>query len=127
MIPRVLACGLTQCGGHILTGEGWLVMIMFWGTVAATAGFLREQAVKRRKRLGLPPKPPREPVTDFPPALYELASGQRRARYHAPVRATTPGGISVRVPRCCPYGHQSPAQAVACAQRVKNRIERTGR
>jgi hypothetical protein len=22
------ACGLTQCGGHVLTGEGWLVMFL---------------------------------------------------------------------------------------------------
>jgi hypothetical protein len=23
-----VACGLTQCGGHILTGIGWLVMFL---------------------------------------------------------------------------------------------------
>ncbi|HUY49647.1 MAG TPA: hypothetical protein VMV92_28685 [Streptosporangiaceae bacterium] len=38
--------------------------------------------------------------------------------YTAPVRAVTPGGIAVTQRQCCRGGRQSPAQAVAHAERV---------
>jgi len=87
--------------------------------VAAAAGIGFTQARK-------PPKP-REPLTDMSPAAASLLSGYSRPAYWAPVRAVTPGGITVRQARCCQRGHQSPKQAVTHAASIKQRIETTGR
>lgn len=116
-----IACGLTQCGGHDLTATGWFVYLGGGLAVMAGIAFVKERVLK------IPPKPDREPRTDFAPFLYDLASGQHHDAYTAKVTAVTPQGITVRRSRCCDRGHLSPAQAVAHAAAVKERIERTGR
>jgi hypothetical protein len=47
-----------------------------------------------------------KPKTDFPPFLYDLASGTHHDAYTAPVKAVTPAGIRVNRRRCCQHGHQ---------------------
>lgn len=99
------------------------ITFLIFGTFFAIIiiGIIRSEQVRTGKR------PPREPRTDFPPAFYDLLSGTNHDVYTAPVWAVTPSGIRVNRRRCCQSGHQSPAQAVACAERVKQRIARTGR
>jgi hypothetical protein len=70
---------------------------------------------------------PPEPMTDISPFIVSLISGRDVAAYTAKVTAVTPTGITVRQSRCCTSGHQSPKQAVAHADAIKRRIERTGR
>jgi hypothetical protein len=119
----VLASGghLTERGTGHLTGTGWLVIIsgigLFCGVVAEV-----------RQALGLPETPlPKEPRTDFSPVLYDLLGGTKHDSYTAPIRAVTPGGLTVTHSRCCPRGHLSPRQAIEHAAVIKERIERTGR
>lgn len=70
---------------------------------------------------------PSEPITDMSPGMASLLSGRSVPAYTAKVTAVTPRGITVRQSRCCPRGHQPPAQAVAHATAIKRRIETTGR
>jgi hypothetical protein len=105
-----------------MTWHGVLTVIIFGGfAVLVIAGIRRSEQIRTGKR------PPPEPRTDFPPFLYDVIGGTRHPCYTAPARAVTPAGIAVRQARCCAGGHRTPAQAVACAGRVSDRIARTGR
>jgi hypothetical protein len=110
-----------------LSGGGWVAVLLFWLGIAAVASFFKERSEKRRKALGLPPKTPRQPM-DISPGTASLLSGQSERGYKPRgITAITPSGIRVTVR--CPHrsGHRSPDLAVACAEREKARIERTGR
>ena len=108
---------------HMTTADWWATGGVT--VVVACVGWLREKADKARAARGLPP---REPVTDMSPFMLGLLTGSGSGQaYFAPVRAVTPSGIRVRQARCCPRGHQSPAQAVTHARGIAGRIERTGR
>ena len=117
--------------GHVfsetLTAGGWLVMFLIWCGLAAVGAFFKEQGEKRRKKLGLPPKPPRQPMDISPFTAGVLGMGDTGSYKPRGVTAITPSGIRVTVR--CPHrnGHRTPDLAVACGQREKDRIERTGR
>lgn len=90
--------------------KGWVLL----GALAALVSIAVIVQTLRASR----ERPPREPRTDFP---------WPGDAYRAPVRAVTPRGITVRQARCCQWGHKSPEQAVAHAEQIRARIERTGR
>jgi hypothetical protein len=101
-------------------------MLWFWLVLAAAAaaGGIGFQRQEKRRNAGYRA---RGPATDLSPFTAALLSGHKVAAYTAAVRATTPDGIAVTQGRCCPRGHQSPAQAVAHAGRISQRITSTGR
>jgi hypothetical protein len=108
--------------GHISAN---LVLVMCG--VAIVVALIGMAVEKRRKKLGLPPRQPRQPM-DISPFTASLLSGTNERAYKPrPVTATTPSGIRVTVR--CPHrnGHRSPDLVVKCAQAEKARIERTGR
>jgi hypothetical protein len=126
-----IATHLPVVSGHVLaasaSGPGWIVWLVVVGGIMAVFGYFKEKAEKRRKELGLPPKTPRQPM-DISPNTASLLSGQSEPSYKpTAITAVTPSGIRVTVR--CPHrsGHRSPDLAVACAEREKARIERTGR
>jgi hypothetical protein len=64
---------------------------------------------------------------DISPFTASLISGQNEPSYKPTgITAVTPSGTRVYV-RCPHTGHRTPELAVACGQREKARIERTGR
>ena len=117
-----LACALCS-GGSVNHGDG---MLWFWLLLlgAVLIGIPLIQREERRKKAGLPL---RGPATDLSPFTVSLLTGRNVAAYSAPVRSVTPGGIAVTYGQCCCRGHQSPAQAVAHAGRISQRIAATGR
>jgi hypothetical protein len=128
---HVTVTHLPMVSGHVLaasaSGSGWIVWLFIVVGIMAVVGYFKEKAEKRRKELGLPPKPPRQPM-DISPATASLLSGTNEPSYKPRgITAVTPSGIRVSVR--CPHrsGHRSPDLAVACGQREKDRIERTGR
>ena len=130
MIPRYLAC--TDYGwscGHNNTVTPLFILAILAGVIllGGIAAAVRNADRKARAKQGLPPRPPREPA-DISPATSALL-GLDAGRGYKPrgITATTPAGIRVTVR--CPHrsGHRSPALAVACGEREKERIERTGR
>lgn len=116
--PIYQDCGNGQ--GYHLSGLGWMLVIL--GVVLFC---VIGQAVK--SALGIEDSPAKEPRTDMSPLMAILVSGRSHDGYTAPAQAATPAGITVRGPRCCDRGHQSPQQAVDHAARVQRRIERIGR
>lgn len=117
--------------GHVLaasaSGSGWIAWVFILLGIMTVVGFFKDKAEKRRKALGLPPKQPRQPM-DISPGTVSLLTGQSERGYKPRgITAITPSGIRVTVR--CPHrsGHRSPDLAVACAEREKARIERTGR
>ena len=125
MVPHALADSLFSNPDGSLNGLGTFLV---WGFfIACGLAFLcgiPAAIAKHRddRKSGLPPEP-----SNLSPAVASLLSGRNVAAYTAPVRAVTPARIAVRQSRCCPRGHQSPAQAVRHAEAIKQRMETTGR
>ena len=119
--PHVLACalycnstgGLNGLGTVIVWGVGILFgLALLIGAIRAIAKGVGNSGNRKRR---LPP----EPMTDMSPFTASLLSGRNVPAYTAKVTAVTPAGITVRQSRCCARGHQSPAQAVAHANRSR--------
>lgn len=105
-----------------MTGGVWLAC----GGIAVAGACV--QGLREHLAKGRPPAPPREPATDFSPFVKGLVTGAPQACYTARVgRVVTPPGDVVNGGRCCRRGHTSPRQALAHAERIRDRIERTGR
>lgn len=121
MTHHILACAL--CASNPNSGANWAWTALGFAVFGVGAMIAGARDQKRRKA-GLPPRPPR---ADVSPALMELLSGQRQDAYTAPVNTVNPSGIRVRHARCCPGGHRSPEQAVAHARSVEARIGVHGR
>jgi hypothetical protein len=126
VVPHVLASCAPFCDTSApqVTTPWWTWAILAFIGLIVLGGLANKlsENIERRKR-GLPP----EPMTDMSPGMASLLSGRNVPAYTAKVDAVTPGGVRVRQSRCCPRGHQSPAQAVAHASAIKRRIETTGR
>ena len=88
----LISCSKAQLGQPCSKGgpPAIVMLIIMFGVIAVIGG-IWEWA---KKRYSIPDRPPREPRTDFPPFLYELASATKNDAYTAPVRAVTPSGIS---------------------------------
>jgi hypothetical protein len=115
MMTHILACGSQYFWCSDEHANGWAILLGI-GTVAGiVVVFLAWVAVAAM----LPARPPR------PPGPPQRAPHDGR-RYTFPVRAVTPGRTLVAM-RCCRYGHRTADEARAHAERVKRRVEVTGR
>lgn len=117
-----LAC--TQQDWSCTNGHASPALIFVAFGILVVVGVISAAVKNSRQKAG---KPPPEPMTDISPAMKLLLTGQNVPSYTAAVNAVTPRGVRVRQRRCCDRGHQSPQQAVAHANSIKQRIETTGR
>lgn len=99
-----------------VTVPEWLAIFVVAGVAVRGARYLLTGSAEAK------PRPP----ADVSPFFAALVTGWPQPAYTAKFTAITPDGITVT--GRCPHrgGHRTPAQARDCADREKDRIERTG-